>query len=303
MIPYTGVKILSTYKTKPKHYVYALLDPRRPGKFYYDTLNVCFLFEPFYIGKGKGTRVYSHTHEAFKQSPPSFKKNKIRKIMAETGKKPIAVILHKDLTDSRAISKEMSLIKKIGRYNRGKGPLTNLTDGGEGMSGWKHSARSKKLIIESNKRRMVTESTKNKISESVKKTDYHPSKKIRKRMSRRVSGKNNPFFGKRFIGPLNHNYGKELPGYQKRILSDLAKERKGDRNPNSKYVYCLIHVDGRNYHNVYDLAGVTGEKRFRGKGFLKSVTYIECYGWKIYRKFRAKHSTKNSLCPCQAATK
>jgi len=242
-------------------------------------------------------------YEAFKQSLPSFKKNKIRKIMAETGKKPIAVILHKDLTDSEAISKEISLIKKIGRYNRGEGPLTNLTDGGEGVSGWKHSARSKKLIIESNRRRVVTENTKNKISESVKKTDYHPSDRIRKRMSRRVSGKNNPFFGKRFIGPLNSNYGKKLPDYHKRILSDLAKERKGNRNPNSKYVYCLIHIDGRNYHNVYDLAGVTGEERFRGMGFLKNMTYVERLGWEIYRVHKTKHSIDSSICPCQTTKK
>ena len=35
------------------HYVYAYLDPRKPGKYSYKGLNVSFLYEPFYIGKGK----------------------------------------------------------------------------------------------------------------------------------------------------------------------------------------------------------------------------------------------------------
>ena len=41
-----------------RFYVYALLDPRKPGRYEYK--DICFLYEPFYIGKGKENRCYDH---------------------------------------------------------------------------------------------------------------------------------------------------------------------------------------------------------------------------------------------------
>ena len=46
-----------------KYYVYIYLDPRKPGKYYYPNMDVCFLFEPFYVGKGKNKQMYSHLKE------------------------------------------------------------------------------------------------------------------------------------------------------------------------------------------------------------------------------------------------
>ncbi|MCX7593165.1 MAG: hypothetical protein N2235_05295 [Fischerella sp.] len=43
-------------------YLYFYLDPRKPGKFCFDD-KISFLFEPFYVGKGQGTRAYSHIKE------------------------------------------------------------------------------------------------------------------------------------------------------------------------------------------------------------------------------------------------
>jgi hypothetical protein len=37
------------------YYNYVLLDPRKRGKYDYG-LDVCFLYEQYYIGKGKGRR-------------------------------------------------------------------------------------------------------------------------------------------------------------------------------------------------------------------------------------------------------
>ena len=42
------------------YYLYVLLDPEKKGKFLYENLNVCFLYEPFYIGKGKNNRIKHH---------------------------------------------------------------------------------------------------------------------------------------------------------------------------------------------------------------------------------------------------
>jgi hypothetical protein len=41
-----------------EHYVYALLDPRKPGSYIYDSYH--FEFEPFYVGMGINDRIDSH---------------------------------------------------------------------------------------------------------------------------------------------------------------------------------------------------------------------------------------------------
>jgi hypothetical protein len=38
-----------------EHYVYALLDPRKPGSYIYDSYH--FEFEPFYVGMGINDRI------------------------------------------------------------------------------------------------------------------------------------------------------------------------------------------------------------------------------------------------------
>jgi hypothetical protein len=41
-----------------RYYVYIYLDPRKKGFYKYGKLN--FQFQPFYIGKGNGNRMYDH---------------------------------------------------------------------------------------------------------------------------------------------------------------------------------------------------------------------------------------------------
>lgn len=48
---------------------------------------------------------------------------------------------------------------------------------------------------------------------------YYPSAETRKKMSDKRTGKNNP------------NYGKSIPDYQRKILSEKAKQRTGVKNP------------------------------------------------------------------------
>lgn len=63
------------------------------------------------------------------------KKHKINKIRAETGNDPIIVFPHTN-TDAKTVCElEQCLICAIGRLDLNTGPLTNLTNGGEGMLG------------------------------------------------------------------------------------------------------------------------------------------------------------------------
>lgn len=125
---------------KKIYYVYAILDTRKPGK--YDYGNVKFEYQPFYIGKGKEKRCYCHLRE----NNTTKKCHTIKKIIRETQREPIIIKIYENLSEKESLIKEVDLIKRIGRDDLGLGCLTNLTDGGEGLSGVIHSkARNDKI--------------------------------------------------------------------------------------------------------------------------------------------------------------
>lgn len=107
--------------TQAIYYVYA----------YYDQESI-----PFYIGYGKNGRMFDHLNEAKKFPAPTqgqHKLNKIRKLLS-IGKEPKIRVIAKSLHLHEARLLEIILIKEIGRKDLGLGPLTNLTDGGDGVS-------------------------------------------------------------------------------------------------------------------------------------------------------------------------
>ena len=122
---------------KTDFYVYALLDPRKPGTYKYGKWK--FTHEPFYIGKGFGRRAETHLRagdqRAYEKHVRSnHKVNKIRKMQRE-GHEPIIRYAKTKLDEATAFTYEIQLIAKIG-LKRDGGPLTNATAGGEGVSGY-----------------------------------------------------------------------------------------------------------------------------------------------------------------------
>lgn len=109
------------------YYVYVYFDPTRE-------------LEAFYVGKGKGER--SHCHLTRTDKHPFT--HRIQK-MARHGVIPI-IERYEGLSEEAALALEIALIAEIGRKDMGKGPLLNLTDGGEGASGAKVSDDTRKKM-------------------------------------------------------------------------------------------------------------------------------------------------------------
>ena len=114
---------------------------------------------PYYIGKGKGNRIYS-TNKRIK--PP---KDKSR-----------IIFLKQNLTEQEAFKHEIYMIDVFGRKDLGTGILVNMTNGGEGISN--PSEETIRKIVESNKRRIVSEETRRKIGYANK----NPSEETRRKI-------------------------------------------------------------------------------------------------------------------------
>lgn len=163
-----------------KYFVYVFLDPNSNGVFKYKDYE--FEFEPFYVGKGSGKRIEKHFNYYVKKSKDqTYKYRKIRSIISK-GQTPIIKKIIENVSEKEAFFIECDLIKKIGRYDCGFGPLTNHTDGGEGVSG-----------------KFTSEETKKKISESLKKCGriYKPhTEEYKEYMRNFMKGRISPMKGK-----------------------------------------------------------------------------------------------------------
>lgn len=147
--------------------------------------------EIFYIGIGETEfRAYN------KDSRTKHWKN-----IAKKGYK--VEILFIDLTWEQAIEKEKEFIKLYGRKDLGLGTLVNMTNGGEGTVGYKHTDISKE---------------KTKIAATGINNPFYGKKRLDH--SKRMQGNKNPCFGR--IGNKHPMFGKS--GYWKgKNRLDLAK--------------------------------------------------------------------------------
>ena len=156
-------------------YAYALIDPRDN--------------KPFYIGKGQRYRYKYHFREARNTDKNSKKLQKIRKIES-LGLEVIVKKLIENVSDSVAKEVEMFVIAECLSFGV---DLCNETMGGEGSVGYKHSPEAIAKISKSQKGKVVSEETKQKIREYVK--NNNPMH--RPEVAAKISGANSHFYGKK----------------------------------------------------------------------------------------------------------
>jgi len=99
--------------------------------------------KPFYVGKGVGRRVFNHESEAANTTLKTHKLNVIRAI-TKSGAAVQYALPHFCDDEGEAHRLEIELIGRIGRHDLKSGPLTNQTDGGEGITGLSSETMARK---------------------------------------------------------------------------------------------------------------------------------------------------------------
>lgn len=231
-------------------YIYAYLDPRKPGTFNYGSYN--FDYEPFYVGKGSGDRLYHHLNEAKKnrlvKNPHKF--YRLRKMLSENAQPEIIKYID-NLTEDEAFKIEEDMVKTIGRKDYNEGPLLNVLDGGSGGTRPSPGLREKW----SNQRKS-------------KGNSFYGRKHSQKTLdliSKNRSGREAWNKGicslseeaKRKIGDKNrkHQIGKEPVSKRPEVRNKISKANTGANNGNAKS-WKVVFEDGR----VFEFSG--GIKRF-----------------------------------------
>jgi hypothetical protein len=173
---------------KNDYYVYIYLNPKKPGKFCYK--NICFLFEPFYIGKGTRNRCYKHIWKCSKNVGNNIRKkqtiNSLLQLYSLEYLKQYIIKVAINLTHTDALLLESDFILEIGQICNNTGPLTNiLTRGGRSTSADLHKIRSERA------KRMWTLERKIEHSEKMK-LFIHSEAGINSKLAlQKVRGKNN----------------------------------------------------------------------------------------------------------------
>jgi hypothetical protein len=191
------------------------MDPLKLGPFKYEGIDYEFPYEPFYIGKGKGRRLFSHWDDVDAHKPGGNynKYNRIKESMKANYGVPEVQIIESYLLENEAYDIEKEYIKIIGRSDLNKGPLTNLTDGGEGIQNLNRESRKE---------------AGRKLSVFLKKTGAH-------------KGNRNNMFGNGYLvsGSSNGMYNKT---HRKESRDKMSNSKKGKQTNNKNPRWVDINV-------------------------------------------------------------
>lgn len=203
-----------------EYYVYKLIDPR---------INL-----PFYVGKGKGNRVYFHLSEKSRAKSDNFKKfDKIKKIRKEGYEPEIEIVKYFE-NENEAYEYEEQLIKKYGRKDIDKnGILTNICESSRPP---KLKGKTYQEIYGDNWEEEIQKRLKTKKETGKYGGVLEHTQKTKDKISAKVSGKNNP------------SYGVPCSEERKEKIRKKAKERyENGFKPPCSTLYILTSPEGIEY--------------------------------------------------------
>ena len=184
--------------------------------------------EPFYIGIG------SNELNNYKRAYWTYERNEIwNRIVAKTDYE-VEIILD-DLTWLEACEKEKEFIKLYGRKNIKSGTLANMTDGGDGVFGMKHSTETKEKIGSVSRGKILSEETRYKMS--IAKKGRIVSEETKIKMSQVQKGKTHSEETKNKMR-LSKLGKKQTPKQieSHKILSELRKKKVSQFDLNMNYI-------------------------------------------------------------------
>lgn len=174
--------------------------------------------EVFYVGKGKGKRYKQLSH-----------RNKFFTDMYNSHNCDVKKI-YENLTEDEAFQKEKDTVKWFRENTNFR--LTNQTDGGEGLSGWKPPQEFKDKQSKIHKEQWQDEEFKNKMM-TIRTDENGPykSQEFRNKIAQLVQGENNPNY--------NHKWTDEM----KQHLSQVRKDKGLAANENNARATRIICVE------------------------------------------------------------
>lgn len=132
--------------------------------------------EPFYIGIGSKSRPYDENGRNI------FWRRTVNKYGYDVD------ILCKNLSWEDACELECLLISEYGRRNKGTGCLVNLTDGGEGVKGYKHTKEAIQKIINHSTGKKMSEFNKDVLRVVNKGNNYGANKEKGRTIVNKLTG-------------------------------------------------------------------------------------------------------------------
>jgi predicted XRE-type DNA-binding protein len=194
-------------------YIYIYLDSRYNGQYCYN--DVCFLYKPFYIGKGKNGR-----YKEINNRNDNF--IEIMNDIEKSGLESIVFKLYENLSEEKSFELETKSINEIGRIDLGTGFLINKTSGGQGKNGYKYSKEIREIISEK-KRKNFTE--------IIKKFEERYCTLLTKENEYR-----NVHQKLKYICPNNHQNFVMFANFKKENYCPVCwkEKQKGEYNPNHK---------------------------------------------------------------------
>lgn len=217
-----------------KYYVYKLVDPRT---------NV-----PFYVGKGKGSRAYSHL--AKKSKTKNFKKDKIIDEIYSSGKEPIVDIFLTNLDESDAYDIEQKTISKLGRIGIEKnGVLTNIC-----LDSRPPSQKGKKRIFTDEHRKKISEALKGK-PKTYKTWQTGLTKDTDPRMAQMAKNRSK-------VGNF-HQVGMK---YSQDRVEKIKSKLKGRTVPQEQKDKMSLAKKGKTWEEIFGTEGANKRRKSRPKG-------------------------------------